>query len=251
LTPINSDTVLLVFLLFCRIGGCLMFMPGFSSSRVPMQVRLFLAFAITLALAPLLLPSITKEVTKLSPELDLQLLASETIIGTLIGLMGRMFFLALDFMGTAAATFTGFSNLPGVPIENTEPNPALSAIITLTATVMFFAADLHWEVLRGLVASYRVLPVTGGYATQFGLVQLSNALSDAFVLALQISAPFIVYSIAINLLFGIMNKLTPQIAVYFISLPFVVFGGLFLLYFTVGELLKIFINGFGHWLITG
>ena len=46
--------MLLVFLLFCRIGGCLMLMPGFSSARVPPQVRLFIALAVTLALAPML-----------------------------------------------------------------------------------------------------------------------------------------------------------------------------------------------------
>jgi flagellar biosynthesis protein FliR len=55
-TAIGPDTVLLAFLAFCRIGGCLMLMPGFSSSRVPVHVRLFIAVALTLALAPLLLP---------------------------------------------------------------------------------------------------------------------------------------------------------------------------------------------------
>ncbi len=251
MTPISSDTVLLTFLLFCRIGGCLMFMPGFSSSRIPAQIRLFLAFAITLALAPILLPDLSKAVAELSPGRDLQLLMSEVTIGSLIGLMGRMFFFALDFMGAAIASFTGFSNLPGIPLETAEPNQTLAALITLTATVLFFITGLHWEVLRGLLASYRVLPVTGGYGAQFGLIQFSNALSDAFVLALQISGPFIIYSIAVNLLFGIINKLTPQIAVYFISLPFVILGSLFLLYFTIGEFLQIFINGFGRWLIRG
>lgn len=251
MSPIGSDTVLLTFLLFCRIGGCLMFMSGFSSARVPMQIRLLLAIAVTLALTPLLLPPLAKDVALLSPELGFQLLISEIMIGSMIGLMGRMFFLALDFMGIAIASFTGFSNLPGIALESAEPNPTLSALITLTATVIFFAGDLHWEVLRGLVISYQVLPVTGGYAAQFGLIKFSDALSAAFALAIQISAPFIIYSIAINLLFGIMNKLTPQIAVYFISLPFVVFGGLFVLYFTIGESLKIFISGFSHWLISG
>lgn len=249
--PIGSDTVLLTFLLFCRVGGCLMFMPGFASPRVPAQVRLFLAMAITLALSPLLLPGLSREVSLATPYLALSLLVSETIIGALIGLMGRLFFLALDFIGTAIASFTGFSNVPGIPIESAEPNQSLATLLTLTATVLFFIADLHWEVLRGLVESYRVLPVTGGYGAQFGLVQFSNAITDAFLLALQISGPFIIYSISINLLFGIINKLTPQIAVYFISLPFVVMGGLFLLFFTIGEVLKIFINGYGRWLITG
>ena len=44
-----------VFVLFCRIGGCLMLAPGFSNTQIPVQVRLFIALAATLALAPLLL----------------------------------------------------------------------------------------------------------------------------------------------------------------------------------------------------
>jgi flagellar biosynthetic protein FliR len=141
--------------------------------------------------------------------------------------------------------------VPGVPLETAAPNPTIAALFTLAAMTLFFISDLHWEVLRGLVASYRVLPVADGYSAQFGLVQFTNALSDAFMLALQISAPFIIYSISINVLFGIINKLTPQIAVYFISLPFVVLGGLFVLYFTLGELLTIFTESFAKWLIRG
>ena len=154
--------------------------------------------------------------------------------------MGRMFFLALDFMGTAVATFLGFSNVPGIPLESAEPNPTVAAIVTLTAMTLFILSDLHWEVLRGLVASYQVLPVSEGYPAQFALVKLADVLSEAFSLALQISAPFMIYSIAINVIFGIINKLTPQIAVYYVSLPFVVMGGLFVLYFTIGEILAIF-----------
>jgi flagellar biosynthetic protein FliR len=228
-----------------------MFMPGFSSSRIPVQVRLFLAISVTLALAPIALPSLSKAVTELSPETGFYLLISEVTIGSLIGLMGRMFFLALDFMGTAIASFAGFSNLPGVPIENAEPNPTLAAMLTLTAVTLFFLADLHWEVLRGLLESYRVLPVSAGYDAQFGLTQFTDRMSEAFTLVLQISGPFIIYSISINFLFGVMNKFTPQIAVYFVSLPFVIFGGLIILYFTLADFMNIFMSAFGRWLVTG
>lgn len=251
MTPIGSDTVLLTFLLFCRIGGSLVYMPGIGSPRVPVQARLFIAISVTLALAPLLLPQLTASIAELSPQLVLYLMLSEVTIGILIGLMGRMFFFALEFMGTAIASLVSFSNVPGIPIESAEPNQTLAAFITFTATILFFLTDLHWEVLRGLIASYRVLPVTAGYDAQFGLIQFTDAITQAFYLALQISGPFIIYSIAINLLFGIINKLTPQIAVYFISLPFVIFGGLFVLYFTIGEFLRVFIEGYGRWLTTG
>jgi flagellar biosynthesis protein FliR len=95
------------------------------------------------------------------------------------------------------------------------------------------------------------MPITNNYAAQSGLVQMTDVLSRSFFLGLQITSPFIIYSIGINVLFGIANKLTPQIPVYFISLPFVIMGGLFILYFILSDLLALFITGFTHWLQTG
>jgi len=251
LGSIGSEMVLIAFLLFCRIGGCLMLMPGFSSSRIPMQVRLFVAIAATLALAPLLAPTFQAAVPGLTSAKVVSLIVSETLIGTLIGIMGRVFFMALQFMATGAAMFIGFGNMPGAPIEDAEPVPAFATAVTLTAVVLFFIADQHWEVLRALLASYSVLPVTEPFALQFSVTRMADAFSDAFLLALQISSPFIVYALIVNLMVGIANKLTPQIPIYFISLPFVLAGGLFLLYFTIGEALQLFIAGFTGWLARG
>ena len=49
---LGSHLALGVFILFCRIGGCLMLAPGFSTAQIPTQVRLFIALAATLALTP-------------------------------------------------------------------------------------------------------------------------------------------------------------------------------------------------------
>ncbi len=249
--PIGPDTILLTFLIFCRIGGCLMLMPGFSSARIGVQARLFMAIAVSLALAPLVLPRLQSVSTDLAPARVFLLIASETATGALIGLMGRCFFVALQFMATSAAMFIGFAGMPGTPIEDAEPLPDLSSFVTLTATVLFFLADLHWEVFRALLASYSVLSVSEPFSAQSGLRDLASALSDAFLVALQITSPFLVYSLIINLTFGLANRLTPQIPVYFISLPFVLAGGLLLLYFAVGEFLRLFMAAFAGWLVHG
>lgn len=249
--PITPDTVMAVFLMFCRIGGCLMLMPGFSSPRIPVQVRLFVAIAVTLALTPVLMPAVQGSVRELAYPALFGLILSETGIGVLIGLIGRLFFLALQFMATAAAQFIGFAGMPASPIEDTEPLPAVAALITLTATVFLFLTDQHWEVFRALAASYTVLPVSEPFSIDASLRNLSGAIADAFVLALQISSPFVVYAIIINLLFGFANKMIPQIPVYFISLPFVLAGGFLLLYFTVSEFLTLFMVGFMAWLAKG
>ena len=96
-----------------------------------------------------------------------------------------------------------------------------------------------------------MLPVNEPVAAELGLARLADAFSSTFVLALQISSPFIVYALIINLMVGIANKLVPQIPVYFIAMPFVLAGGLLLLYFTIGEALRLFIAGFIAWLASG
>ena len=248
---ITSETVTLYFLVLCRIGGCLMFMPGFSSPRVPAQIRVLVAIAVTLALAPVLIPVVKAAIANTDRAASVGLMATEITVGALIGLMGRFFYMALEFMGTAIASSVGFGNLPGTPIEHTDPVPSLASLLTLTATVLFFITDQHWEVMRGLVASYTAMPVNQKLAADFTLVQLVDALTQAFALTLQISGPFIIYSIAINFLFGIVSKLTPQIAIYFISIPFVMVGGLLILYITVADFMKLFSAGFMNWLANG
>jgi flagellar biosynthetic protein FliR len=251
MSPIGPETVLLVFLLFCRIGGCLMLMPGFSSVRVPAQVRLFIALAVTLALAPMLEPSLRATVANMPSAMVLSLIVSEVAVGALIGVMGRAFFLALQFMAMAAAMFVGFGAMPGAPIEETEPLPAMATLITLTATVLLFLTDQHWEILRALLASYVALPVNEPFAIDFNLAKVVDALTSAFGIALQISSPFVVYALIVNLMVGLANKLIPQIPVYFIATPFVLAGGFVIFYLTIGESLRLFMMGFMGWLAAG
>jgi flagellar biosynthetic protein FliR len=61
---------------------------------------------------------------------------------------------------------------------------------------------------------------------------------------LRLGSPFVAYAVLINLAIGFVNKLTPQIPVYFISLPFVIAGGLILVYFGIVPLLRLFADGF-------
>jgi flagellar biosynthetic protein FliR len=248
---IGPDTLLSVFLLFCRIGGCLMLMPGISSARVPMNVRLFIALAVTLALTPLLEPMLRAGIAGRPSAAMLVLIASEVAVGALIGVMARAFFQALQFMASAAAMFIGFSTPPGAPIEDSEPLPAFATLISLTATVLLFLTDQHWEILRAVIGSYSALPLSQPLAADFSLAKIADALTSAFVVALQISSPFIVYALIVNLMAGLANRMVPQIPVYFIATPFILAGGFLILYLMVGESLRLFMLGFMGWLARG
>lgn len=243
-----ADNVLATFIVFCRIGSCLMLVPGYSSTNVPPQIRLFVALVTTFALSPILV-SILKPLVDDTPPLTLALLiGTEILVGSVIGLGGRVFFLALQTMSTVMASAIGLSNIPGVPIGDNDPTPASVPLIMAAVTTLFFLTDQHWQVLRGLMNSYDVWHPGEKLSAEMALNQLTSRLTDAFVLTLRITSPFIVYSVIVNFSIGLINKLTPSIAVYFVSVPFVLVGGLLLLYLTSDELLTQFMLGMSSWL---
>jgi flagellar biosynthetic protein FliR len=176
----------------------------------------------------------------------IRLIFSELVVGLVIGLTARVFFSALETMATFVASAIGLSTASVV--DDGEHVPALVPLITLSAAVLFFLTDQHWELLRGLIGSYRIwLPATG-ISGESSVAQLIDHLSQAFTLALRVASPFVIYAVIVNFAVGLANKLTPSIPVYFFSIPFVLLGGLMLFYLISREMLLQFSIAFSSWL---
>lgn len=235
--------VIAAFLAFCRIGGCFMVMPGLSSVRVPTQVRLFVAVAVSMAILANTWDQIAPHAQR-SVDVVIASMISELAIGVLIGLLARIYLLALQFMGSAIAMMIGYGGGVAPPIEESEPQAPLATILSFSALLMLFVLDFHHQVIAALLTSYRILPPGAGFDAQSALLDISGTLSDTFVAVLRLGSPFIAYALLINLAIGFVNKLTPQIPVYFVSQPFVIAGGLILLYFGAIPLLRLFVDGF-------
>ena len=242
--------VLSVFLVFCRIGSCLMLIPVFGSARMPMQVRLMLSIGASIAIASALGEL---EGAKQSADNTLllgRLIAVEIAKGVFIGFMARFFFASLQFLADAAASAIGL-NSNEMSAEDGEQLPAFASLVTLCASALFIATDQHLEILRALAQSYTVLGFGDGLSGGAEMAALGGSLQSASLLALQITAPFLVFAIGINFGFGILNRLVPQIPVFFISPPFIVGGGLLMFYFLSHDMFSIFAERFSDWLIKG
>jgi flagellar biosynthesis protein FliR len=248
---LGPQMILGTFVLFCRIGACLMLMPGFSSPQIPAQIRLFLALAVTLSLAPMLIGHLPLQAFSDEPLTALRYIGAELLVGASIGILGRLFLLALETMATAAAMAIGLSNPFGVVGEEAEMTPPLVTLITLSATALIFVMDLHWEVFRGIAASYDAIPVKEDFDINFAILHFGKLLADTFQLALRISAPFIFYAVIIQTTVSIINRLTPHVSIYFISTPFVILGGLILTYFIIKSYLDQLMVGLSSWLTAG
>ena len=238
-----EGTVLAMFAAFCRIGACFMLLPGFGTVRVPMQVRLFVAIAISFALLPIMWDAIYPRVSEGGPGY-IGIVGVEVLIGSVIGLLARYYVAALQFAGSVISMMIGFNGMPGSGIEDMEQHTDLSRLISFTGILILFMLDFHHLVIVSLTSSYSFMPLGLAFDSQLALVSLTDTLLASFRLVLQLSSPFILYGLVFNLSVGLVNKLAPQIPVYFISLPFLLFGGLILVYFGSSDFFSLFGAGF-------
>jgi len=237
--PLN-EIILAAMLAFCRVGACIMLMPGISSGRIPLQVRLFIALACSFAVLPIVIGNISTSLDGGQPWTMFRLMLSEMFIGGIIGILAHIYFWALQFMANMMAMAVGYSGSPGDAITEPEPQAALATIVTFSALFLFFVTDMHLEILRALLNSYTAIPVDGRFRPDAAMIDFTDALSDAFLVTLRIAAPFIVFAVLVNFAIGLINKLTPTIPIYFVSMPFVLGGGLLVVYFILPELLRFF-----------
>ena len=76
------------------------------------------------------------------------------------------------------------------------------------------------------MASYDVMPVGADFNARLALKQIADVLGELFRLALRIASPYVIYALVVNLALALVNRLTPQVQVFFVATPFVAAGGL-------------------------
>ncbi|MBA2125920.1 type III secretion protein [Hyphomicrobium methylovorum] len=239
MSELTQQTILVPLIVFCRVGACFMVLPGISSERIPMQVRLFVAIAVGLALTPLVYDQVFP-ITGGPASGLLGVIVSETLAGAFLGFMVRIFYMALEFAAIAMANLAGYGSAFSHAVEGNDPSTPFSAFITLPAVTLFFITDQHLNIIAMLQSSFQVLQVGSGFALPPDLTMIVTTFGSAFRLTLQLSAALVIYSLMVNLAFGFLNKMIPQIPSFFVSTPFVVFGGLVILLQIDKSMLEIF-----------
>ncbi|WP_373504168.1 flagellar biosynthetic protein FliR [Aestuariivirga sp.] len=243
-----SQSAFVIFLIFCRIGGCVLFAPGLSSARVPVNARLLIAVGMTAAIAPLLHQTIARELTAIPLEIQPVLIVTETVIGAMIGLMGRLYLLALQMAATAASSLVGLSGIPGVPLDEAEQGSILATLASSTAVMLILLLGLEIEMLRAVIDSYDVIRLDSTVPIRVLLTSFVDVLTDTSALALRLAAPFLAYGVIVNIAIGMGNRFAPHISVYHATTGAVMLGGFLLIYLLWQEWFVLFLESYDSWL---
>lgn len=238
-----QGTILALFLAFCRMGGCMMTLPGFGSARIPPQIRLFVAIALSMAVLPVLWDVIYPKASEPSATY-IGLILTETLIGVVYGMIARLYTLGMQFAGAILTMSIGFTGPGGHDVLEDSSENQLTSLLTFSGLLLLFLMDFHHIVFRALIDSYTATPVGAVIDSQKILITLTDTLRASTMIMLRLASPFLIYGLMFNVAIGLVNKLAPQIPVFFISTPFLLMGGLLLLYLSIAALVRQYVDGF-------
>jgi flagellar biosynthetic protein FliR len=222
------ETAYLYVLIFARVGSILMLMPALGEQVIPARMRLAFALIFAAVLYPLVsptLPALTGDVLQI-----LVYLLHEIAIGLIIGAITRLVTLAAAVAGSTIAFQIGLSGALGAdPSNNGAQGVIIGSFLSMLGTALIFATDLHHVALMAIRDSYMIFspsePLMLGDVVQTAI----QATASAFVIGVQMSAPFLVLGLVFYLGMGLLGRMMPQLQVFFVAMPATIWVGLGLL----------------------
>ena len=234
--------------IFLRVGGALMFMPGFSTSYVTPRMRL----SVAVALAFILIPFLADEL-KPVPENFLnfiEICVIEITYGVFLGLTMQILFSALALVGNFAGQSIGFANAQIFDPTTQHQSVIIEAFLSILAIAIIFATNIHHLMISAVIDSYKLFPF--GQALQIGDMAdfLATTLNKSFVMGFKIASPFIAFMIVFYSGMGLVSRLMPQLNIFFLSLPLQIYLGLGLLLIIIPIMMLWFLKYFEEGLVS-
>ncbi|MGD9598621.1 MAG: flagellar biosynthetic protein FliR [Steroidobacteraceae bacterium] len=210
------------FLPFVRIGACLMVAPVFGASYVPARIRLILAAAIAVLVAPL---AKVPPIDLLSPGGAL-VIGQQIVVGVAIGFALQIVFDAVALAGQLLANSIGLSFAFNQDPLRGVSTPVVGQLYLLLVVLTFLALDGHLALIALLVDGFRTLPVgASGLDTQ-ALWTLILWSGQVIYGALAVALPGMTAMLVVNLAFGVMSRAAPTLNLFAVGFPVTLAFGL-------------------------
>src|SRR5882757_10649359 len=169
---------------FIRVGACFMVAPAFGAVFVPARIRIVLAGAITLVIAPLV-PS-PGDIAPFSPA-GFVVTIQQVIIGIAIGFSLQVLFDAVTLGGQLLANSMGLSFAFNTDPMHGAETPVIGQFYSMLVMLTFLALDGHLKLIEVLVDGFHTLPVGTTGLGQDGIWSVVNWGSELFSGALSIA----------------------------------------------------------------
>ncbi len=203
------------FLVFARAGGLFTVFPVISGRYMPMQIKIALCAILAFITIPILPPinSYPDDIIGL-----IILMVKEYSAGLMLSFICRMSFYAFELAGHIISQEIGLNNATIIAPFTDSRTDMPAMILFYLGGILFFCLDLHHWMIMGFQKSYQILPIGVTHLSQSSMQMIVSKTSLVFTIAVLISAPVMVMSFIVTVLFSFLARAIPQINVFLESL---------------------------------
>ncbi len=235
-----SVNIFAFLVVFIRLGAAFMVVPGFGEAFIMPRVRLAIALAVSFIVMPVAAGQIPPEPS--TPIGLFLLIVGEMVIGLVMGGVLRLLLSSLHVAGTIIAQQSGLAAAQFFDPAQMTQGAITSTFMTLMGLTMIFVTDMHHLFIEGTFATYRLFPIAE--VPDFGSISMliTDFVQQSFLLGFQMSAPFLVFGITFYMGSGLINRLMPQVQIFFVAMPLQIVLSFAILTITIGASMMWFIS---------
>ncbi len=204
-------------LVFTRITGIFSVAPFFGSRNIPLYAKA----GLSLLLSYIIFPAVFSAETVIPDRLPayVALVAGEFLLGLVFGFVSSLFMQGVQMAGHILDVQIGFGIVNVFDPQFGQQIPLLGNFKYLLALMVLLATNGHHVLLGALVASFKLVPVTGASipASLAGFVL--DMVSGVFAIAFKISLPVLVSLVLADVAFGILARTMPQMNIFVVGIP--------------------------------
>ncbi len=222
-----TSFVMIFMLVFVRVLSLFAITPIFGAVQVPNLYKIGLSiFLAQVVVTTLSSNALAGKVQNLDLLHLFYYIVQEAMVGFVIGLIVLAVFGTVQFAGQLLDTQVGFSiaNLlsPGL----VAPAGILSNFHYIVFALIFISGNGLSTIVLAILESFRYLPL--GVASFHGNLanELLQSLVNLTAIGIQIAAPVLLTAFMTNLALALASKLVPQINVFVVGFPLILFLGL-------------------------
>ncbi|MHA3061133.1 flagellar biosynthetic protein FliR [Acinetobacter sp. ANC 4636] len=219
-----------ILLLSLRLLPIFVVMPLSIFNKAPILFRIIIVLAISIILAGLV-PVTINIVTP-------SMIISEFVLGIVIAFSFHTAFASLDLMGKLLDLQIGINTAGIFDPSSSHLKGVVSDLLIAIASVLFFILNLHYTLLHGLVALFKIVPLGAFDFHLLNIKKLISMMSEQFIFAFIVLLPVILGVWLVDIAFAVMSRSMPQANIYFLALPVKFVVGVLLLMFTMPTIVQ-------------
>jgi flagellar biosynthetic protein FliR len=211
---------------FVRLLSLFSSAPMLGDQTVPARVKIALAIACAILVAPTLSDAPTS--SPFSGD-GLMLLIQQVLVGVAIGLGMRFVFAAVELAGDMIGMQMGLSFATFIDPQNSTQTPIVGSFLGIIASLILLALNGHLLMIAALIDSFRTIPISAQSELALSVERLVALGAEIFRIGLHLSLPVLATLLVLNLAMGVLSRAAPQINIFAVGFPLTILAGLFLL----------------------